>query len=267
MKRLISFDIKADFGFLKKPDTNAPIYLTYNMMHKPCVLGVLGAIMGYSGFKNNKNLPEYYDKLVTKQGIKIGIKPLDDENGNFSKTTVKYNNSVGYANESTIDKDLNGKTANIKYGATINVVEQILIKPSYRIYLLTDNQELIQRIQNCEAEFLPYLGKNDFSLWWENAQFYDFEKFESQDSYQVSSIFMKKMIVKDGVERDDDMDFLEMDFTGGEFMYFERLPVGYDEELYQYEYQPFVLTTFKLKEKYQIDNLYQLNNNEVIQVF
>ena len=53
----------------------------------------------------------------------------------------------------------------------------------------------------------------------------------------------------------------------GEFMYFERLPIDYDEELYQYEYQPFVFTTFKLKKDYKIDNLYQLNNNEVIQVF
>ena len=59
MKQLISFDIKADFGFLKKPDTNAPVYLTYNMIHKPCVLGFLGAIMGYGGFKGDKKKPEY----------------------------------------------------------------------------------------------------------------------------------------------------------------------------------------------------------------
>ena len=250
MKQLISFDIKADFGFLKKPDTNEPMYLTFNMIHKPFVLGLLGAILGERGFQKNEVLPDYYLKL---KDTPIGIKPLNDEKGNFQKTVIKYNNGVGYASKET--------------GGNLIITEQTLVKPSYRIYLLTDNQELVQRIQNCEAEFLPYLGKNDFSLWWENAQLYDFEKFEPQDSYQVSSIFIKKMIVKDGVERDDDMDFLEMDFTGGEFMYFERLPVGYDEELYQYEYQSFVLTTFKLKEKYQIDNLYQLNNNEVIQVF
>lgn len=266
MKQIISFDIKADFGFLKKPDTNAPIYITYNMIHKPCVLGILGAIMGYSGFKNNKYLPEYYVELVKKQDLKIGIKPLGNGNGNFSKTTIKYNNSVGYANHSVL-KNTAGKDINIKYGATINVVEQILIKPSYRIYLLTDNEEIIKRIQNCEAEFLPYLGKNDFSLWWENVHVYDYEKFEPKGSFQVSSIFIKKSILKDGVERNDEMDFLEMDFTGNELMYFERLPTGYDDELYQYEYQSFVFTTFKLKKNYQIDNLYQLNKNEVIQVF
>jgi CRISPR-associated protein Cas5h len=266
MKQLISFDIKADFGFLKKPNTNAPVYLTYNMIHKPCILGLLGAIMGYGGFKSDEKKPEYLEKFCDSENpVQVGIQPLDHEKGSFQKTTVKYNNSTGTANLSTL-KNLDGKDV-LPIGATINIIEQMLIKPSYRIYLLTDNEELIQRIQNYEAEFLPYLGKNDFSLWWENVQLYDYKEFEPIKSYQVSSLFIKKMIVKDGKEIDDDVPAWEMDFTGGEFMYFERLPTGYDEELYQYEYQPFVLTTFKLKKDYKIDNLYQLNNDEIIQVF
>jgi CRISPR-associated protein Cas5h len=250
MKQLISFDIKADFGFLKKPDTNEPMYLTFNMIHKPFVLGLLGAILGERGFQKNEVFPDYYLKL---KDTPIGIKPLNDEKGNFQKTVITYNNGVGYASMET--------------GGNLIITEQTLIKPSYRIYLLTDNKELIQRIQNYEAEFLPYLGKNDFSLWWENVQVYDYEEFEPKNSYQVHSLFIKKMIVKDGKEVDDDIPAWEMDFTGGEFAYFERLPTGYDEELYQYEYQPFVLTTFKLKRDYKIDNLYQLNNDEIIQVF
>lgn len=102
MKQLISFDIKADFGFLKKPDTNAPVYLTYNMIHKPCVLGVLGAIMGYSGFKGDKEKPEYYRLLSEEYSIQISIQPLNHKKGNFQKTTVKYNNSTGTANLSTL---------------------------------------------------------------------------------------------------------------------------------------------------------------------
>jgi CRISPR-associated protein Cas5h len=253
MKQLISFDIKADFGFLKKPDTNEPMYLTFNMIHKPFVLGLLGAILGERGFQKNEVLPDYYLKL---RDIPIGITPLSDEDdfkGNFQKTVIKYNNGVGYASKET--------------GGNLIITEQTLVKPSYRIYLLTDNQELIRRIQNYEAEFLPYLGKNDFSLWWENVQVYDYEKFEPDNNYQVHSLFIKKMIIKEGKEVDDDIPAWEMNFTGGEFAYFERLPTGYDEELYQYEYQPFVLTTFKLKRDYKIDNLYQLNKDEIIQVF
>jgi CRISPR-associated protein Cas5h len=250
MKQLISFDIKADFGFLKKPDTNEPMYLTFNMIHKPFVLGLLGAILGERGFQENEVLPDYYLKL---KDTPIGIMPLNAEKGNFQKTVIKYNNGVGYASKET--------------GGNLIITEQTLVKPSYRIYLLTDNQELIQRIQNHEAEVLPYLGKNDFSLWWENVQVYNYEEFEPESSYEVNSLFIKKMIVKDGKKVDDDVPAWEMDFTGGEFMYFERLPIGYDEELFQYLYQPFVLTTFKLSKEYKIDNLYQLNNNEIIQVF
>lgn len=253
MKQLISFDIKADFGFLKKPDTNEPMYLTFNMIHKPFVLGLLGAILGERGFQKNEVLPDYYIKL---KDTPIGIQPLSNEEdfkGNFQKTVITYNNGVGYASKET--------------GGNLIITEQTLVKPSYRIYLLTDNQELIKRIQNCEAEFLPYLGKNDFSLWWENVQVYDYKEFKPVSSYQVSSLFIKKMTVKDGKEVDDDIPAWEMDFTGSEFMYFERLPISYDEELYQYEYQPFVLATFKLKKDYRIDNLYQLNKDKIIQVF
>jgi CRISPR-associated protein Cas5h len=98
-------------------------------------------------------------------------------------------------------------------------------------------------------------------------QVHEFAKYDPQNSYQVHSLFVKKMILKDGKEVDDDVPAWEIDFSGGEYAYFERLPTGYDEELYQYEYKPFVLTTFKLSKDYVIDNLYQLNDDEIIQVF
>ena len=43
-QRLISFDIQADFGFFKKPDYNDGVLLTYNMLHKPALLGILPAV-------------------------------------------------------------------------------------------------------------------------------------------------------------------------------------------------------------------------------
>ena len=50
-QRLISFDIQADFGFFKKPDYNDGVLLTYNMLHKPALLGILGAIIGKGIFR------------------------------------------------------------------------------------------------------------------------------------------------------------------------------------------------------------------------
>lgn len=250
MKQLISFDIKADFGFLKKPDTNEPMYLTFNMIHKPFVLGVLGAVLGKKGFQENEILPDYYQDLKDEL---IAIKPLSDSNGNFNKTVIKYNNGVGYASHET--------------GGNLIISEQTLVNPSYRIYLLTDNEELLSRIENHEAVYLPYLGKNDFSLWWENVRKYDYHSFKPEGSYKISSLFAKKMLLKEGKEEKEEMPAYEMNFSGGEFMYFERLPVAYDEELFQYVYKPFVYTTFKMQKHYEIDNLYQLNNGEVIQFF
>lgn len=251
--KIISFDIKADFGFLKKPDTNEPVYLTFNMLHKPALLGILGAILGLEGFQENENLPEYY-KTLNK--LKIGIKPLRDEKGNFQKTVIRYSNSVGYAN---LD------------GGTLIVDEQTLIAPSYRCYLLLNSDEelhkkLRQRLLNHQAEYLPYLGKNDFSLWWEEVKEWDFKSFQSDSSFKIESIFIKEKPVKEGKSEST---FNLM--TGGEsgsFMYFENLPVAYHPELYQYKYKPFAYTDWALEQNYKVNDLYKLSNNgPIVQLF
>ena len=77
MKKLISFIIKAEKGFMKKPDINEGIYLTYNMLHKPAILGILGAIIGLKGYEKNEVFPEYYREL---KHIPVGVKPQGDEN-------------------------------------------------------------------------------------------------------------------------------------------------------------------------------------------
>ena len=126
MQKLISIDIKADFGMLKKPDTNEPVYLTFNILHKPGLLGILGAIIGLEGFKEKGKLPEYYKKL---KDLQIGIQPLEHENGNFQKTIIQYNNTTGTAN---------------KEGNLI-VIEQTLIAPAFRCYLLLDIENELQK--------------------------------------------------------------------------------------------------------------------------
>lgn len=192
MQKLVSFDIESDFGFLKKPDTNEPIYITYNMLHKPALLGILGAIIGLSGFKivletgrrkKRAYIPEYYEKL---KDLKVGIQPLNAENGNFMKTVIRYNNSVGYAN---------------KDGGTLIIDEQTLIKPNYRCYLLLNleqvlHEKLYQNLKKSEAEFLPYLGKNDFTIWWNyfNDE-YPVNQFDFSQNFKVSSLIKKSEIL------------------------------------------------------------------------
>jgi CRISPR-associated protein Cas5h len=268
MNRIVSVDLKADFGFLKKPDTNDPIYLTFNMLHKPALIGIFGAILGLGGFSESKKeekkrkkgeasnneefLPEYYKLL---NSLKVGIKPLDDERGNFEKTIIKYNNGVGYAN---LD------------GGNLIVVEQTLINPSFRCYFLVEtalHEKLAEYLKENKAEFLPYLGKNDFSIWWKNYQEYEAEEFNSvNESFKLDTIFIKKKVLKEGLKELDDMQIL-MGESGNTFVYFENLPTEYQIDLMQYSYQPFAYTDWNLKQNYHVENLFKLSNNETIQVF
>jgi CRISPR-associated protein Cas5h len=254
MKRLISFDIKADFGFLRKPDTNEGLSMTYNMLHKPALMGILGAIVGYEGYQQKGVLPEYYQKF---QNLKVAIKPLNAQNGNFSKTTIVYTNTVGYAN-----KDGNF----IAY-------ENTLIKPSYRVYLLIDDgEELYSYLHNYEACFLPYLGKNEFPLWWENTQTHFVVPFDFREDYTISSLILKKESVSDkGAEIATD--FFSLDYNKVAMLYFERLPIGFSEFKtkkgieYQYQLKSFAYTDIRFNKDYKLDELYETEHDGIIQLF
>jgi len=266
MNKLISIDLFADFGMLKKPDTNEPVYLTFNMLHKPALLGVLGAIIGLEGFKEKGKLPEYYEKL---KDLKIGIQPLRHENGNFQKSTVKYNNATGLAN----------KDADNKNGATLNVIEQFLIAPAFRCFLLldTDNElhiKIDKNLKNNYAEYLPYLGKNEFSMWWEEYKEYNFKEFEPQTTFKINSIYIKDQPLKDNKDADALLNYdpiFDDKLEGYTFSYFERLPVEYQDlgaNNFQYKYQNFAFTDWGLKPKHKTTNqLLNVNNYGIIQVF
>ena len=253
-QKLISFDLKAEMGFFKKPDINDGIYLTYNMLHKPALLGVLGAIAGLQGYQKNGEFPEYYQKL---KHLKIGISPLESENGNYCKDIVAYNNGTGFA---------------LSEGNLI-VREQILIKPSYRCYLLLNVDEAIERvlyerILKHEAEFLPYMGKNDFSAWWENVQEHQFCPFTANSNYKIVSIFAKTEAVSEHIVRS--MSMFSKEAKEPIFVYFERLPIVFDEQLYQYNYADFVYSNAIFSKEMDMSaagNFYCINNKEIIQLF
>lgn len=273
MKKLISIDIFADFGMLKKPDTNEPVYLTFNMLHKPALLGILGAVTGLSGFKEKGVLPEYY---LAFEDLNVGIQPLSEnskgeivnENGNFQKTVLKYNNSTGFANKSG------------KNGATLNIEEQFLIAPAYRCYFLFElenetHKKADENLSKYYAEYLPYLGKNEFSVWWESYTEYKFSEFKPaiDESFKINSIYIKSEPLKDAK---DDSELLNFDPVfddtpeGFTFSYFERLPVSYidiGKKNYQYDYANFAFTDWALKQKNENSNLLLKTKNGIIQVF
>ena len=256
-QKIISFDLMAEMGFFKKPDINDGIYLTYNMLHKPALLGILGAIAGLRGYQKNGEFPEYYTKL---KHLKVGIQPLDSDKGNYTKEIVSYNNGTGFASNEA--------------GGNLIVTEQILLKPSYRCFLLLDLSNDIERCLFCnlskqEAVFLPYMGKNDFSAWWVNFKEYDnAREFAFDRNYKITSVFAKTDAVSGFVARS--MSMFSSEAKEISFLYFERLPVCFDEKLCQYDYADFVYSNASFKKEMnmsEVGTFFDLQENGIVQLF
>ncbi len=212
---LISFDLRAGFGVFKKPDVNEGLQLTFNLLHKPALLGILGAIAGLEGYQRRGVFPDYYEKLGK---LRVGIEPLGHEKGNFVKTVIKYTNTVGYANAD----------------GNLLITEQTLRSPAFRIYLLLDLDEPTQlylhdRVRAGEADYLPYFGKNECSAWWEkeSVKTYDFEQFPQDVDFRIKTIFIRKnQVGSQKVEPSFDWAGMKMQ-NQSSFIYFERLPIDF----------------------------------------
>jgi CRISPR-associated protein Cas5h len=263
MKKVVSVDFQAQFGFLKKPDINDGIYLTYNCLHKPALQGILGAILGFEGYSiegemKESQIPEYREKLG---GIKIGILPIKSSNGSFRKDVIRFTNTVGYASK--------------EEGNVLIINEQTLIKPSYRVFIELDTSYEIESkldicLRNQEAEYIPYLGKNDHQLWWENYLEWDIEdlNYKPQKEYKLDSLFLKP-------NEDDKLLKPQRRVSLGDnterFAYFERLPKGWHEELPHYELREFLYTNYQLQPELHLPGLVKISNKQtgtyVIQLF
>lgn len=255
--QLISFDLQSNFGFFRKPETNNTLNVSYNMIHKPALLGILGAIVGLAGYRKKGELPEYYQKL---SDVKIGIAPLDHDNGNFSKTSIKYSNTVGYANK----------------GTNFLTEELTLISPKYRVYLLLDeaietHSLLLDNLQRGNTEFIPYFGKNEFTAWWDKQSVvnhnYSIAALNENDSVPILSLFLKNQNITKNSK------IAEVDFGGSwesdenPFMYFERLPIGFNLDLMQYQLEEMVFSNYEIKNAHTLPNLYHLpTENSYVQL-
>jgi len=240
MKQLVSFTIKAEFGMFKKPDINDKIFVSYNMIHKPYLLGILGAIMGYGGHSQNQDkskMSEYYEKL---KDIRVAIAPSDKNGGIFKKEFIIFNNTTN--------------------GSIANITEQTLVNPAYKIYLEVDDEndkELICKLEKNEAIFQPYMGKNEFSLWWDDFKVHDkFKEIESKERFEVKTIIKKpeNFVLKNSGYKER---------TTNYFYLFERLPIGFDEQLKQYVYHEFLYTNTIFKNNNSLNSLYECDEGVI----
>lgn len=80
--KALKFILSGKTAFFKVPMVNSVCYFTYGNIHKPALLGMFGAILGYKGYGYEiTDFPEYYEKL---KDVKISIVP-NSENGYFNK--------------------------------------------------------------------------------------------------------------------------------------------------------------------------------------
>ena len=144
---ILRFKLSGKNAFFKKPEVNTYCYFTYGNIHKVALLGIFGAILGYSGYTQIQDMikpkrkktklelsyPEFYERL---KDLKVAILPLN-EKGNIPKKIQAFNNSVGYASR--------------EQGGNLIVKEQWLENPAWEICVLIDCEEaekLKDAIQN-----------------------------------------------------------------------------------------------------------------------
>jgi len=233
--KIISFDISSDFGMFKKPDVN-DVYFTFNIIPKTQILGILGAVIGLRGYnqmKESDSYPEFYKEF---QDLPIGITPYGNK-GVFQKRIIKYNNTVGYAN---------------KDGGTLNIIEQTLIEPKYKIYIGLDlsknsHKKLNEFIdeESVQYEYIPYMGKNEFRLEIDEVKHpKDVKSFSPNDEFAIHSLFPN--IGNEALKKSEALrDPFDSSMSESYFYYFERLPIGLDE-LNQYRYENFAYTNTKM---------------------
>lgn len=217
--KVLKFDLKGKTAFFKNPEVNTYYYFTYGNIHKPALLGIFGAILGYRGYENQAGtFPEYYEKL---KDIQISIVPKK-ENGHFNRKIQYFNNSVGYAS--------------YEQGGNLIVKEQWLEDPHWTIYVQISNEEgyrLAQMILNKQCVYIPYLGKNDHLATIENPQLIDIEKQNSQNSCIHS---LAKAID------------IEFDWYTSLFKYEEYLPMTLKESTNLYKLEKMILTDAEVVE-------------------
>jgi len=123
-------------------------------------------------------------------------------------------------------------------------------------------RQLYENIKNQTAEYLPYMGKNDYSLWWERNEVeeYDWEEFKKDVDFSIDTIFRKEEpVMKSVVEAIGRRALREQREW---FCSFEKLPLEFDEELYQYKLADFAYTNAKLKSN--SENLFKLKGRNKI---
>lgn len=240
---VLTFTLSGRNGFFKKPDVNAHVYFTYNNIHKVALLGIMGAILGYDGYNNQKEsaYPEFYEKL---SDLKIAIIPSKkNPNGLIPKKIQAFTNTTGYAS--------------YEAGGVLIVKEQWLEDPEWKICVELDSEEsklLAEYLLSNKSVYTPYLGKNNFLA--------DIKKVQIEKAWPVTEVpvIVDSLIDKKNIKK------IVNPIEENMFVSVETLPIGLEKITNLYLYQTFIYTNQKL-EVNDTSNLFLLESNDVAYFF
>ena len=92
---VLNFVLKGQMAHFKNPENNLNVELTYGNIHKPALLGLLGAVVGLKGRNQYKELGyiEYYNELKDLEIAIVPHKPY------WNKFIDELTNTTGFANK------------------------------------------------------------------------------------------------------------------------------------------------------------------------
>lgn len=179
--KVLKFNLSGKFAFFKNEVMN-DMYDTYPHIHKPSLLGLFGAMLGYNGYaqtqkvfgKKEIDFPEYYKKL---KDLKIAIVPKKQS---FTKVLETFTNTTAMFNRVTVmkpkvkkedveeneekEEKVKGEKTENKVGSNLIVQQFWLENPSWDIYLVIDNDEskkIEDSVLNYKSVYSLYLGANN----------------------------------------------------------------------------------------------------------
>lgn len=240
---ILKFKLSGRTAFFKKPDVNQIAFFTYGNIHKPALLGIIGATLGISGYSEQaKNkYPKYYEKL---KELKVSIVPCKE--GTIGRTIQTYNNSTGFWNKSACKKG----------GSNLIVKEQWLINPSWDIYIDLNHPkgEVIKNtFVNKSFVFNPYLGNNSHPADIKDIEILDIrEDCKTKNYTKIDSIFDESVAQ---IDSDYDIEDEEYDIIINPFRLSETLPMGLTEGNNHYIYCKMVYTNMKLQASKEVLNI------------
>lgn len=249
MNELIKFELSGQTAFFKNPVVNK-VYLTYNNIHPIVLKGLLGALIGLSGYTcyrpyekkktkrqlekdlkkgitpKSKELPEFYTIL---KDLKVGITPIyEDGETSFQRTNVTFTNT----------------TKQVSGDGTLIVQQNWLINPKWEIILSSKDvdlgiwEKLKDFLINGKAIYMPYLGANNHFAKINNVELLMVQKKMSKT---IDSLFYFDNDNKEQSELFDDFDLENQSIS------IENMPIKLCDISGIYKTKPCYFTKKELK--------------------